>query len=99
MSKLYKIVFATATVLVLVILGMYNLESCRQRKEERQTRQNTQNLEQKKEELLTQIKTYEDQIDSIRYRRDSAISELFFLTDQGIQYRLDSLFNSGYVLP
>lgn len=98
MSK-FKISLSLMGFIVLLIVGVYRVESCRDRKQNRQTRQSAQNLEQKKEELLTQIKTYEDQIDSIRYRRDSAISELFFFTDQGIQYRLDSLFNYGYVLP
>lgn len=98
MSK-FKISLSLMGFIILLIVGVYKVESCRDRKQNRQTWQNTQNLEQKKEELLTQIKTYESQIDSIRYRRDSAISELFFLTDQGIQYRIDSLFNSGHVLP
>ena len=100
MSRLYKISLSLMAFVILGVLGLHNLESCRERKQNRQTRQNQQILEGKKEELLTQIKTYENQIDSLRYRRDSAITELFFLSDSGIQNRLDSLFNTpGYLLP
>lgn len=99
MSK-FKISLSLMGFIILLIVGVYKVESCRERRQSRQTRQSTQNLETQKEELLTQIKTYEHQIDSLRYRRDSAITELFFLSDQGIQSRLDSLFNDPrYVLP
>lgn len=80
--------------ILLLVIGLHNLESCRERKRSRQTRQSAQSLETQKQELLTQIKTYEHQIDSIRYLRDSSITELFFLSDAGIQKQLDSLFNT-----
>lgn len=100
MTKLYKISLSLMAFLILLVLSLHNLEGCRDRIKEKQTRKNAQDLERQTQEIFNQIKIYENQIDSIRYRRDSAITELFFLSDLGVQKQLDSLFNTpGYVLP
>lgn len=99
MTNPFKISLSLMAFIILLSLGLHGAHGCRERKQERQTSKQTASVETQSQELVNQIKHYEYQIDSIRYRRDSTITELFFLSDSGIQNRLDSLFNSGHVLP